>query len=350
MKDFTYSHFTEGTHTFIVVEIGCNFEGDLELAGEMIRKAAETGVDAVKFQTVVADKMTTKTAEKFWEIEGCMGQTQYEEFKQTYYLKYDEYMELKEVAQNAGIIFFSTPEDDSESIDLLEKIDIPLYKVSSMNITHFPLLKRIAQTRKPIIVSTGASTIGEIEKAVNIIKEEGNDQIALLHCISRYPTGDEDVNLRMITHLQEVFPYIPIGYSDHTLPENGEGILAAAVSMGARIIEKHFTFDNKRPGYDHAISADYEGIKRIVAQIRRVEKALGKEYKQPIESELKARIHARRSIVAANNIPKGTVITRKMLDIKRPGTGIEPEFLDVVVERKARTDISEDTVLQWNMI
>lgn len=336
--------------TFIIAEIGCNFEGDIERAKEMIEKAAEAGVDAVKFQTVIAEKITTKTAEKFWEIEGCPGETQFEEFKQTYYLKYDEYIKLKKVAKDANLIFFSTPEDDTESIDLLEKVNIPLYKISSMNITHFLLLKRIARTGKPIILSTGASTIGEIEEAVSVIRAEGNNNIAILHCISSYPTKDEDANLRMIIHLQKVFPDIPIGYSDHTMPENGEGILTAAVSLGARIIEKHFTFDNKRPGYDHAISADYEGLKRIVTQIRRVENALGKEYKMPIESELKARLYARRSLVAAMDIPEGTIITREMVDIKRPGTGIEPRFLEIVVGRKAQKDIKADTIIKWDMI
>lgn len=342
------SKFING-NVLIVAEIGCNFEGDVDRAKEMIRKAAEAGVDAVKFQTFVPEKITTKTAKKFWEIKGCPGKTQYEEFVQTPRLGFKQYKELKKVTENTGIIFFSTAEDE-DSVDMLEDIDVPFHKVSSMNITHFPLIRRMSITGKPIIVSTGASTIGEIEEAVKVIREEGNNQIALLHCISNYPTKDENVNLRMITHLQKVFPGIPIGYSDHTLPENGEGILVAAVALGAKIIEKHFTFDNKRPGYDHVISADYEGIKHIVTQIRRVEKALGREHKRPTESELKARKHARRSIVASTNILEGTVITRDMLEIKRPGTGIEPRFLEVILGRKATRDIPEDTILQWDMI
>lgn len=334
---------------FIIAEIGCNFEGDIALAKEMIRKAAEAGADAVKFQTFVPQKLASRFAEKFWDIEGCPGETQYEEFEEMPQLSFEQYGVLKKIADDMGIIFFSSPSDE-ESADMLEKLGVPLYKVSSMDITHLPLLRHIAKKGKPMIISTGASTIGEIEDAVQVIIDAGGKDTALLHCISNYPTKDEDVNLRMITHLQKVFPDIPIGYSDHTLPEYGEGILVAAVALGARIIEKHFTFDNKRAGYDHVISADCEGLKRIVKQIRRVEKALGEAYKRPIESEIKARIHARRSLVAAQDITKGTIITREMLEIKRPGIGIEPRFLEVILGRKATRDIPEDTILQWDMI
>lgn len=336
-------------HTFIIAEVGCNFEDDFQRAKEMINEVAKAGADAVKFQTFLAEKITTRTAEKFWEIEGCPGDTQYEEFKQMPRLSFKQYKELQEEAEKKGIIFFSTAEDEG-SVELLEKVGIPIHKVSSMNMTHFPLLRYMARTKKPIIISTGASTVGEIEEAIEVIKETGNNDIALLHCISNYPTKDENVNLRMITHLLQIFPGMTVGYSDHTLPDNGEGILAAAVALGARIIEKHFTFDNTRPGYDHAISADYDGLKRIVTQIRRVEKALGSAYKKPIETELKARKLARRSLVAEQNIPAGTVITPEMIGIKRPGTGIEPKFIDIVTGRKARRDINEDTVLQWDMV
>lgn len=336
-------------NVFIVAEVGCNFEGNLTRAKEMILKAATAGASAVKFQTFVAEKITTKTAKKFWDIKGCLGKTQYEEFKQMRRLTFDEYKELYRVSKKADIIFFSTPEDE-DSVDLLERIGVPLYKVSSMNITHFPLLRHVARKEKPIILSTGASTIGEIKEAVEVIKATGNNKVALLHCITNYPTKDEDVHLRMITHLKKVFPGLPIGYSDHTLPENGEGILVAAVALGARIIEKHFTFDAKRPGYDHAISADYESLGRIVTQIRRVETALGQAYKRPIAAEAKARIYARRSLIASTDIPKGAVITRYMLAIKRPGTGIAPRFLEKVIGKKTKQDIQEDTVLKTSMI
>jgi len=339
----------EDEPAFIIAEIGCNFEGDMTLAKEMIAKAAEAGADAVKFQTFLAEKITTRTAKKFWDIEGCSGLTQYDEFIKMPRLNLEEHKELRDAANKHGIIFFSSPEDET-SCDLLDKVGVPLYKISSMNITHFPLIRHVARKGKPIIISTGASSIDEIREALYVMRKAGNKNVALLHCITNYPTKDKDVNLRMITHLKNLFPETVIGYSDHTLPNDGEGILAAAVALGARIIEKHFTFDNKRPGYDHAISADYAGFKRIVTQIRRIEKAFGEEYKRPIDAEKKARIHARRSLVAVRHIPKGSFIERDMIDVKRPGTGIEPRFLEEVLGARAMEDIPEDRVLQWSMV
>jgi len=334
---------------FVIAEIGCNFENDIERAKQMIRKAAEAGAGAVKFQTFQAEKLTTRHAEKFWEIEGCPGETQYEEFKQMPHLTFDQYRHLYEEAQRAGVVFFSTPEDE-DSADLLEAVGVPMYKISSMNVTNHPLLVHVARKMKPIILSTGASTIGEIEEAIRIVRDTGNRDMAILHCISNYPTKDEHVNLRMLCHLRDVFPGIPVGYSDHTLPDRHYGILAAAVALGAQVIEKHFTFDASRPGYDHAISADYEGLKVMIEQIRKVEKALGESCKRPIESEAKARVHARRSVVSTCFIRAGESITERNVAVKRPGTGIEPRFLRIVVGRKAVRDIPEDTVIQWDMI
>ncbi len=334
---------------FIIAEIGCNFEKSLTKAKEMIRRAASCGVDAVKFQTFIPEKLTTRKAKKFWEIEGCPGETQLEEFLSMPQLSAKQYRELQKEANSSGVVFFSTPCDE-ESVDMLDRIGVPLYKVSSMDITHIPLLKHIARKRKPVIISTGASTMAEIEEAVMAVRKEGNEQIAILHCITNYPTEDRNVNLRMLSHLKKSFPDLPVGYSDHTIPERGEGIIAAAVALGAKIIEKHFTFDNKRPGYDHQISADYDGFKRIVTQVRRVEKALGEEYKRPIEAETKARTQARRSIVAIKDILEGTVIAREMLEMKRPGTGIEPKFIDSIVGKKAVRDIKEDEAITWDMV
>ena len=339
----------EDSPVFTIAEIGCNFEGDINRAKEMIKVAAEAGIDAVKFQTFTPKKLLSKYAEKFWEIEGCPGKNQLEEFEQMPQLSFANYKALKEVADKLGVVFFSTPYDE-ESVDLLERLGVPLYKISSMDITHTPFLKYVARKNKPIIISTGASTIKEVEEAVRIMKEEGNVQIGLLHCITNYPTQDKNINLRMIAHLRNAFPELPVGYSDHTLPENGEGIITAAVALGAKIIEKHFTFDNKRPGYDHEISFDYEGLKRMMIQIRRVEKALGGEEKRPIEAEAKARIHGRRSIVAARYIVKGAIISKDMLEIKRPATGIEPKFIDSLLGKRVRKDIKEDQPIGWEMI
>jgi sialic acid synthase SpsE len=334
---------------FVIAEIGCNFEGDFDRAKEMVIAAAEAGANAVKFQTFIPENIASRHAEKFWDIGGCPGETQLEEFQLTPRLSTRQYRELLVLTRRLGIVCFSTPSDEV-SVQVLEKLQMPLYKISSMDITHFPLLQSVAKTGKPIILSTGASTIGEIEEAIKAIHQTGNMQIALLHCISNYPTKDQDANLRMILSLKTNFPEIPIGYSDHTRPSEGEGIITAAVALGARIIEKHYTFDSTRPGYDHEISVDYEGLKRLVHQVRRVEKALGKNHKEPVASELKARIHARRSLVASIDIPVGTEINQDMIAVKRPGTGIEPRFFNVVLGRRAQQHIAADTVLQWSMV
>lgn len=329
--------------TFVIAEIGCNFEGDMELAKEMIVKAKESVCDAAKFQTFIPEKLVTRTAPKFWEISGCPGETQYDEFKQMPQLNFEQYKDLKKVADDCGIIFFSTPSDE-ESADMLDEVGVPLFKIASMDLTHIPLLKHIAKKSKPIILSTGMSTIDEIKTAIDAIKSEGNNQIILLHCITNYPTQIEDANLNMILDIKQNFPEYIVGYSDHTKMPESLAIITAAVGIGARVIEKHFTFDKTRPGYDHEISADYEDMKRIVESIRTIEKALGSSIKKPTLSEEKVRHLARRSIVARTNIPKGTVITKDMLDIKRPGTGLEPRFLYQVIGKKAKKDIKEDTL------
>lgn len=334
---------------FVIAEIGCNFEGDIDRAKEMIKAATNAGVDAVKFQTFIPKKLASKCAEKFWEIEGCPGETQLEEFLQMPLLTFEQYKVLQAEANKSGIIFFSTPSDE-DSADMLEKLDIPLYKISSMDITYIPLLRHIARKKKPIILSTGASTIDEIKEAVDAIESENNDQIILLHCITNYPTAPENVNLNMMKHVMEAFPQYPIGYSDHTrMPESAD-ILVAAVTMGAKVIEKHFTFDKSRLGYDHEISADYEDMKKIINSFRVVENAMGSWIKKPTASEEMARKWARRSLVAKINISKGSVITEDMIAIKRPGTGIEPKFLKDMLGKKAGKDIVEDEVITWELI
>jgi len=334
------------SHVFVVAEIGCNFEGSLAQAKEMIKAAATAGADAVKFQTFVPDKLVTRDAPKFWDIKGCPGETQYEEFKATPRLSLDQYKVLKKVADCLGLIFFSTPSDEG-SADMLEEVGVPLYKVSSMDITHLPLLKHLARKGKPVILSTGASTIEEIREAVEAVESEGNHQIAILHCITNYPTKIEDANLNMMKHIMDAFPQYPVGYSDHTKMPESLYVLVAAVAMGAKVIEKHFTFDRTRPGYDHEISADYSDLKEIMRAIRTIEAAKGVTTKKPTKSEQKARKWARRSLVASIRIPKGAAITRGMISIKRPGTGIEPKYINSIIGKKTKKDIEIDEVITW---
>jgi len=334
---------------FLIAEAGCNFEGDIERAKEMITMASRNGADAIKFQTFIPDKLVTRDAPKFWDIKGCPGETQYDEFEQTPRLEFEDYLELKAYAEKAGICFFSTPSDES-SVDLLEDIDVPLYKISSMDITHIPLIKYIAKTGKPMIISTGASTLDEIQFAVSAAESEGNHNISLLHCITNYPTKIKDVNLAMMLEIKEAFPDYPIGYSDHTIMPNSVPVISAAVALGAMVIEKHYTFNKNNPGYDHEISMDYQDLKEISETIRIVRQSLGSRFKKPVKSELKSRKWARRSIVSEVPIKKGTRITKKMVSIKRPGTGIEPQFINKIIGSSANHDIPEDTVIQWDMV
>lgn len=334
---------------FVIAEIGCNHENDFARACEMVVRAAEAGADAAKFQSFDPDTLVTRDAPKFWEIPGP-GQTQYEEFIDAQpRFTTEQYRELIRLAERHGIVFFSTPTDEA-LVDFLDKLGVPAFKIASMDITHLPLLRHVAGKGKPIILSTGTATIGEVREAVAAIWEEGNRAIALLHCISSYPTLPSSVNLAMMRHLEQEFPDCIIGYSDHTLPTLPLAVPVLAVAAGARIIEKHFTFDQTRPGYDHEISADYPGLARLVDEIRFVEQVLGRSVKEPVEVEAGARRFGRRSLVAAVDIPAGVVIRREMLVVKRPGTGIEPKALDVVVGRVARHPIVRDEVLTWDVV
>jgi sialic acid synthase SpsE len=334
---------------FFIAEAGCNYEGDFDRAAEMVRAAAKAGADAIKFQTFIPERLVTRDAPKFWDIEGCPGATQFEEFRETPQLVAGQYRSLKEIADKEGILLFSTPSDE-QSADLLEGIGVPLWKISSMDITHLPLLRHVARKGKPVILSTGASTLEEVREAVQAVEGEGNERIGLLHCITSYPTRPEDVNLNMMRAIMDEFPGCPVGYSDHTVMPESRAVILAAVALGARIIEKHFTFDRSRPGYDHVISADYQDLGELVRDIAFTRSLLGSREKGPVGAEARARTWARRSLVAGTRIPQGAVIRADMIGIKRPGTGIPPKALPEVIGRKAAVDIAEDEVITWDMV
>lgn len=328
----------------IILEIGCNWEGDEARALEMIDRAAAAGADAVKFQTVVAERIATRWAEKFWEIDGCPGATQYEEFAQTIYPTRAQYERFRERCRERGLIFFSTAEDE-ESVSLLDEVGTELHKVSSMNLTHRPLIEAMARSGKPLLISTGAATLAEVHEAVAWARAAGANDLALLHCVANYPLDDTNANLRAMATLAAAFPGIPVGWSDHTLPAESAGIAGAAVALGARIIERHYSFDRHRPGYDHEISVDYELLDGWVRAIRRTEAALGSATKVPAASEEKARRCARRSIVALRAIRAGEVITSDMVAVKRPAGGLTPNELQRVIGAAAQQDIDADALL-----
>jgi N,N'-diacetyllegionaminate synthase len=336
-----------GQPTFIVAEAGVNYNGSLALALEHIKRAAEAGADAIKFQVYDAAKLVTKNASRYWRVGDIKVKTQYEAFTKFKQLSADDYRRMSTYAKRLGVVLFATP-FTLEAVDLLERVGVPVYKIAAADITYFPLLKKVAQTGKPIIVSAGAATVGEIEEALDYIKSFDNDKIILLHCILSYPTAQQDINLRMIDGMRRLFPEHPIGLSDHTFSHLTP---ALAVMRGALVVEKHFTIDKSLPDNpDHELGVDPDGLRSLVAAVRLAEVSLGKDCKAPVPAEVAARELARRSLTSLRRIPKGAKITAKMLIGKRPGTGIPCKFLDLIVGRRAAVDIPEDTTLTWDMV
>ncbi len=316
---------------FLVAEAGINHNGSLKIAKKMVDEAKKIEVDAIKFQTYKTDEFNTN--EKYFKI-----------FKKAE-LRYDEFEELSDYAKSKEIIFFSTPLSE-KSADVLYKLKIPMFKIASGDITHAPLLKHIASMKKPIIISTGMSNIKEIKDAISIIKNKKNNKIILMHSVSAYPTPFNEVNMMAMNLLKKKFPY-PVGYSD-----NGHGILVSQVgaSLGAKIIEKHFTLNKKMKGPDQSLSADPNEFQELVRRIREIEQILGKENKYSQPSEQETRIAARRSIVANSTIPSGTKIKKTMLSIKRPATGISPSKLNMVIGKYTKKRISFNQTIKWDDI
>jgi sialic acid synthase SpsE len=258
-------------------------------------------------------------------------------------LSEEEFYELKKYAEKIGIKFISTPLD-LKYVDILNKMNIPAFKIASGDLTFYPLLEKVAKTNKPVILSTGMANILEIWEAIEVLRNNGCKEIILLHCISSYPTPYEDVNLNAIKTLKRIFN-IPVGYSDHTL-----GIIAPIVSvtLGADVIEKHFTLDKNMEGPDHTLSADPEEFKEIADNIRLVEKMLGGGEKIPMPSERDVIIEARRSVVAKRSIKKGECLSPDNLSFKRPGKGIETKYLNIILNKKIKNDKEEDEIINWD--
>jgi len=328
---------------FIIAEAGVNHNGNIELAFKLINIAKKAGVDAVKFQTFKAENVVTKKTSMAEYQKNNMGKnkTQYEMIKELE-LSFDDFAELKKYCDEKGIFFLSSP-FDHESIDFLEPF-VPYYKVPSGEIVNYPYLKHIASKKKPIIMSTGMATLGEIEKALNAIYSVNpSAEVYLLHCTTNYPTPYEEVNLKAMLTLREAFK-LPVGYSDHTL---GIEVPIAAVAMGATIIEKHFTLDKNLPGPDHKASLEPEELKKMVQAIRNIEKALGDGIKRPNKSEEKIKKVVRKRIVAAKKLNIGEEITIDKISIKRVEKGIVPEFLEIILGKKLIKSVNEDEPITW---
>ncbi len=332
----------EGEPCFIIAEAGINHNGDINIAKRMIETAAECGADAIKFQTFSAEEFISDKNLKYTYISQGreITESQIEMFKRVE-LNEENTRELYQFASEVGIMFFSTPSNRA-AVDLLCEMGVAAIKVSAGDLTNYPLLEYIAQKKKPVILSTGMATIGEVEKAIGIMKENGNDEIVLLHCVSSYPASAEEVNLKAMDTLRLAFQ-LPVGFSDHT-----EGIVVAigAVARGACTVEKHFTLDKDLPGPDHRFSADPSELGALVTGIRKVEQALGSSEKKPSDREKDMIRLARRSIVANVDIPVGAIIIKEMLSLKRPGTGLSADFLPCLEGRKAGRFLREGEIVR----
>lgn len=348
MKKIKIGNKELGGRTYIIAEFGVNYNGSLDRAKEGIIKAAQAGADAIKFQTYTADELVVKGTPKFWKSEGGdVGTNQHEAYAALGGFPYEWYPELIKCCQENNIEFLSTPFSFAAA-DFLNSLGMVAFKVASSDMSCLPFLEHIAKFGKPILLSTGASTLQEIKEAVKTIKRAGNDQIVILHCTLSYPTKLEDANLNIIKTLQKEFPNYLIGISDHTL---GAFSAVTAGIVGAKVIEKHYTVDKTLPdSADHWLSVDPGELKEIVVFTRYAEMLLGDSKKKVLACEKETRKYDKRSIVSKTDIPKGTVITEDMITYKRPGTGIWPKFKNKVVGRVAKKDIKEDTILTWSTL
>jgi len=334
-----------GYPCFVVAEAGVNHNGSITLAKKLIDAAKAAGADAVKFQAFKTEKIVAKSAAKAPYQSRATGKGDQYGMLKKIELTETDLKELASYASKKKIIFLATP-FDRESVDILYRLKVPAFKIASGEITNFPLLRHIASKKKPVIMSTGMSTIAEIREAIRVLNSGGAKNIVLLHCVSDYPAKVEEVNLKAMETLRRTFD-LPVGFSDHTL---GITVPIGAAALDAAIIEKHFTLNRKLPGPDHRASLEPGELKDMIAHIREVEKALGDGIKRPTKSEEAIKKAVRRSIVARVDIPKGTVIIEEMLNLKRPGTGLEPECLKKVVGKRAKKDIKVDELITFEKL
>ncbi len=338
---------SEDGPTFVIAEGACNHLCDMKLAKKMIDEAVTAGADAIKFQTYKAEKLVAKEAQSYWNYGNKISQ--YEYYKNLDKFEAKEYEELLVYGSKKGIVVFSTP-FDVQSAHMLNQVGMPLFKIASCSITDLKLLRTVAQFKKPILLSTGGSTLDEIHEAVDTIYDEGNDQLVILACTLSYPTPAPDAHLRRIPTLKKEFPQAIIGLSDHVEPEPNMVVPAIGVSLGAKVIEKHYTLDRTLTGSGHAFSVDPVCLKKMIENIRMTETVLGTSELSVREVEKKARESARFTVVAAKDLTKGQLLKEGDLTIKRPGMGILPKDIDRIVGKRLLKDISVDQHLSWDDI
>ncbi|NBC17810.1 MAG: polysaccharide biosynthesis protein [Bacteroidetes bacterium] len=337
MNTVTFGTRTVGSGhpPYVIAEIGSNHNGDMDLCRRLIDAAAEAGADCVKFQSWTMTSMVSETAYR-------NSDTLREEME-AYLFTPEQHRQAAAHCRERGITFASTPFSPGEA-DLLEQLDVPFFKIASMDVNNLRLLRYVARKGRPMIVSTGMATLGEVEQAVRAIRDEGNQDLVLLHCVSLYPVEPPQVHLRNMETLRTAFD-VPVGFSDHSL---GTALPLAAIALGACVIEKHFTLDKDLPGWDHAISADPSEMRTIVEDGREVFEALGHTERVLSDEEQAKRNVMRRSLVTRRPLAAGRVLSEDDLVAKRPGTGVPPDQVDQVLGRQLRTDKKADEVLSWS--
>lgn len=338
----TYKH-----SPYIIAEIGVNHENSYDTAVKIIDLAKEGGADAVKFQSYKADLLASKDSPAYWDTNKEETLNQNELFKKYDSFNEDEYIKLSEYCKKINIQFLSTP-FDIYSIAYLDPI-VPFFKIASADINNFQLLERISKTKKPLILSTGASNLDEIDQAIQVLEKTGKKDICLMHCILNYPTENINANLSMIKSLQKKFPERVVGYSDHTLPDEKMRSIVLAYLLGATVIEKHFTHDKSLPGNDHYHAMDFNDLKILRSEINKIEELMGDEdEKKPIPSEELSRLNARRSIVTNRKLSKGHVIDEFDIVCKRPGSGITANNWYKIIGSQVLNDLPEDYLIKWS--
>ena len=341
---------------YVIAEMGVNFYdtanalgiSPLDAAKLYIDKAAEAGINCAKFQSYKAETIVSKNSPAYWDITKEATKTQYELFQKYDHFGEEEYRELCEYTHAKGMDFTSTPFDYA-SADYLEDM-VDFYKISSSDLSNLPFIRYIGAKGKPVYMSVGAAYLSEVDTAIRTLKESGCIDIVIFHCVLSYPTDPKDANLRVIETLKRDFPDVRIGFSDHVAPDATMMTLAVAYMLGAEVIEKHFTLDKTLPGNDHYHAGDPGDFKRAIANFRWIDMVLGNGEKTVLACERVPRREARRSLVLTRDIKAGEIISAEDIMAKRPGTGISPEYTEIVVGRTVKRDLEEDTILRWDMI
>lgn len=335
-----------GQSCFVIAEAGVNHNGEVGLAHKLIDAAVKAGADAVKFQTFTAETVVVRNCPKpTYQLQSTANTESQLEMLRKLSLRYEDFHALKKHAEEVGILFLSTPSAPAD-IHFLTKIGVAVLKVASMDIVNYPLLEVFGSQGVPVIASTGMATLGEVEKGLATLRNSGCQEVALLHCVTNYPIEDNEANLLVTETLTQAFQ-VPVGYSDHT---TGVVVAIAAVALGSCIIEKHFTIDKQLPGPDHAASLDPEDFRTMVKGIRTAESALGSPIKEELEVEAANRSVMRRSLVAAVELPTGTVLERHHIALKRPGTGLGAECISLFLGRQTMRPLKKDEMINLDVL